>query len=212
MRASFAASAFATTCVPRICRFRFADLLVRMCCLKALPRVNLPPAVFLKRFAAPLCVFSLGISLLFALCSLLLLFRSLRRRRLTRGCAAAAARRLLRQNRMHLVAFLAGRGLGNRDVGQLIAQPLENAPPDLGMCHLAAAEENRGLHLVAVSEEALDVLLLELIVVLVDLGPEFDFFDVDDLLVLLRFARAFLFLVLVLAEIHDPAHGRDGGG
>ena len=33
-------------------RFRFADLLVRMCCLKALLRTNLPPAVFLKGFAA----------------------------------------------------------------------------------------------------------------------------------------------------------------
>jgi hypothetical protein len=42
-------------------RFRFDDLLVRMCCLNALLRTNLPPAVFLKRFAAPLCVFSFGI-------------------------------------------------------------------------------------------------------------------------------------------------------
>ena len=80
------------------------------------------------------------------------------------------------------------------------------------MRHLAAAEKDRRLHLVAVSEEALDVLLLELIVVLVDLGPELDFFDVDDLLVLLRFARPLLFLVLILAEIHDPADGRHGGG
>jgi hypothetical protein len=30
--------------------------------------------------------------------------------------------------------------------------------------------------------------------------------------VLLRFARAFLFLVLVLPEIHDPADGWDGRG
>ena len=63
IRASLAESAFATTSVPRIWRFRFDDLLVRMCCLKALLRTNLPPAVFLKRFAAPLCVFSFGISL-----------------------------------------------------------------------------------------------------------------------------------------------------
>ena len=56
------------------------------------------------------------------------------------------------------------------------------------------------------------MLLLELIVVLVDLRPELDLFDVDDLLVLLRLARPLLLLVLILPEIHDPADGRHGGG
>src|SRR4051812_10581689 len=78
------------------------------------------------------------------------------------------------------------------------------------MRHLAAAEENRRLHLVAVLEEALDVLLLELVVVLVDLRPELDLFDEDHLLVLLRLARALLFLVLILPEIHDAADRRHG--
>src|SRR5690348_12561197 len=77
---------------------------------------------------------------------------------------------------------------------------------------LAAAKEDRRLHLVAVLEEALDVLLLELVVVLVDLRPELDLLDVDHLLVLLRGPRALLLLVLVLAEIHDPADGRHGRG
>src|SRR5436190_21510928 len=57
---SFLESDFDTTARPRIARFRFFVLLVRMCCLKALLRRNFPVAVFLKRFAAPLCVFSLG--------------------------------------------------------------------------------------------------------------------------------------------------------
>src|SRR5262249_38633808 len=61
-------------------------------------------------------------------------------------------------------------------------------------------------------EEALDVLLLELVVVLVDLGPELDLLDLDHLLVLSRLARALLLLVLVLAEIHDSANRRHGGG
>ena len=55
------------------------------------------------------------------------------------------------------------------------------------------------------------MLLLELVVVLVDFRPELDFLDLDDLLVLLRFARALLLLALVLAEIHDAADRRNGG-
>ena len=80
------------------------------------------------------------------------------------------------------------------------------------MRHLAAAEKNRGLDLVALGQEALDVLLLELIIVLVDLRPELDLFDVDYFLVFLGLARALLLLILILAEIHDPAHRRYGRG
>src|SRR5439155_7545401 len=90
----------------------------------------------------------------------------------------------------------------------LLDQALENAPADLGMRHLASAEENRRLDLVALGEEALDVLLLEVVVVHVDLRPEFDLLDLDHALVLLGLAGALLFLVLVLAEIHDPADRR----
>ena len=47
---------------------------------------------------------------------------------------------------------------------------------------------------------------------LVDLGPELDFLDLDDVLVPLRFARALLLLVLILPVIHDPADGRHRRG
>src|SRR4030095_7900496 len=59
--------------------------------------------------------------------------------------------------------------------------------------------------------KALDVLLLELVVVLVDLGPELDLLDLDHPLVLLGLARSFLLLVLILPEVHDPADGRHRG-
>ena len=45
---------------------------------------------------------------------------------------------------------------------------------------------------------------------LVDVGPELDLFDVDDLLLLLRLVRLLLLLVQELAEIHDPADRRLG--
>src|SRR5215469_15395721 len=56
MRASFAASTSATVVVPRSLRLRAVVLLLRMCCLNALLRRNLPRLVRLKRFAAPRCV------------------------------------------------------------------------------------------------------------------------------------------------------------
>src|SRR5690606_1115493 len=81
---------------------------------------------------------------------------------------------------------------------------------DLRVRDLAPAEEDHRLHLVAIGQEALDVALLELIVVLVDLRAELDFLDLAGLLVLPRLALALLFRVLVLPVIGDPAHGRRG--
>jgi len=52
------------------------------------------------------------------------------------------------------------------------------------------------------------VLLLELVVVLVNLRPELDLLDLDDLLVLLGLPDALLLLVLVAAEVHDAANRR----
>src|SRR5450631_828259 len=42
-------------------RLRLVAFEVRIWRLNACPRLNLPDAVFLKRLAAPLCVFNLGI-------------------------------------------------------------------------------------------------------------------------------------------------------
>src|SRR5450759_3932677 len=79
---------------------------------------------------------------------------------------------LLRQDRVHLVAFLPRHVLRHRHVSQVVDQPLQDPAPDFRVCHFTAAEEDRRLHLVAVRKEALDVLLLELVVVLVHLRPE----------------------------------------
>src|SRR6202030_2002943 len=91
---------------------------------------------------------------------------------------------------------------------ELLHEPLKDSPPDLGVRHLAAAEEDGRLDLVAVLEEALDVLLLELVVVLVHLRAELDLFHQNHLLVPPGLARSLLLLVLVLAEIHDAADRR----
>src|SRR5690606_13055994 len=86
----------------------------------------------------------------------------------------------------------------------------QNPMSDLRVRVLAPAEEDCRLDLVTLSQEAFDVLLLELIVVFVNLRPELDLLHQNHLLVLLCRPRALLLLVLELAEVHDPAHGRDG--
>src|SRR5262245_19650744 len=74
---------------------------------------------------------------------------------------------------------------------------------------LTASEENRRLDLVTLAQEALDVLLLELVIVFVDLRPELDLLDLDHPLMFLRGPRPLLLLVLVLAEVHDSADRRN---
>ena len=84
--------------------------------------------------------------------------------------------------------------------------------PQFGVRHLAAAEEDGGLYLVAVGQEPFHVLLLEPIVVLVHLRAELDFLDLDRLLVLLGLPGALVLQVLVAAIVGDTAHRRHRGG
>src|SRR5947209_13134422 len=64
MRFTFASSAFETSVPKSSLRFSFELLEVRMCRMKAWARLTLPVPVFLKRFAAPECVFSLYMAFL----------------------------------------------------------------------------------------------------------------------------------------------------
>src|SRR5918911_852599 len=76
------------------------------------------------------------------------------------------------------------------------------------MRHLAAAEHDGHLHLVAVLEEALDMAFLGGVVVRVDLGPQLDLLDGDRRLVLARELGLLLLLVAVLRVVHDAADRR----
>jgi hypothetical protein len=63
MRATFAWSASETSVIARSLRLVLVSFDVRMWRILDWPRLILPVPVFLKRFAAPLCVFNLGILL-----------------------------------------------------------------------------------------------------------------------------------------------------
>ena len=78
------------------------------------------------------------------------------------------------------------------------------------MRHLAAAEAQRDLHLVAFAEEALHRLHLRVVVVVVDGRAHLDLLDLDDLLLLARLGGLLLLLVFELAVVHQLDDGRLG--
>ena len=89
-----------------------------------------------------------------------------------------------------------------------ICEPFEQRPTALGMAHLAPAEHDRDLDLVALAQEAYDMALLGGVVVGIDLRAELDLLDRDRALVLARQLLLLLLVVAVLAVVHHPADGR----
>ena len=74
--------------------------------------------------------------------------------------------------------------------------------------HLAAAEAQGNLDLVAFVEEAAHRLHFGVVVMVVDGRAHLDLLDLDDLLLLARLVGLLLLFVLVLAVVHQLDHGR----
>jgi len=106
------------------------------------------------------------------------------------------------------VAFHPWTELNYRALADFVQQALEDLASQIGMGHFAAAEEDGGLYLVALFQEAQYVVLFELVVVLVHVDAELYFLDGDYLLVL--FCRALLLFLFVqeLAVILNAADRR----
>ena len=93
------------------------------------------------------------------------------------------------------------------DLGAFLTEPDQQLTTNVGMRHLTTAEPNRHLHPVALFEKLLGIFDFDVKVVGVDAGGHADFFDLSDVLILLRF---FFFLCLLEAElaiVHDLADG-----
>ena len=82
----------------------------------------------------------------------------------------------------------------------MLGKLVEEAAADVRVGHLAAAEEDRELDLVAADEELGGVAAFGFEVVFVDLGTDADFFQLDDVLVL---AGLTLFPALIVAELAE---------
>src|SRR2546421_367296 len=215
----------------RIWRFRLVLFLVRMWRLYAPARLMLPLPRTLKRLAAPRLDFIFGIKTSFSLTPggplrerlmprLSLVARlscgglgrwSLLRLRLRLGyCCLLLRHHLLlrRQHHHHLPALELRKLLDHADGVEILAYPLEQALAELLVSHLAAAESQRHLRLVAFLQELNQLAELDLVVALVGSRAELDFLDLDLLLLELRLVRFFLLAVAELAVVHQLADRR----
>ena len=105
----------------------------------------------------------------------------------------------------HLAAFHLGEVFHLADVLGVLGDPFQQFAAKVLVRHLAATEAQGDLDLVTFLKELEDRAHLDLVVMLVGIRAEFDFLDLDDLLLLARFGFALLGLVFVFAEIHDLA-------
>ena len=114
------------------------------------------------------------------------------------------------EHHRHVAPVLQRALLDDAELGELLGEAVEDRDAALGVRHLAAAEHDRHLDLVLVAQEALDVALLGVVVVLGDLRAELDLADRDLLLVLARLLLLLRLLVLVLRVVEHAADRRLG--
>jgi hypothetical protein len=175
--------------------------------LPAAADFTLPVAVILNRFLAPLWVFIFGglvVDLLTDSVSFLLAFPFPVRH---------AHLRLERSHEHDHGPALHPRRLLDRTVRtELIGELIEQGFAQIRVGHLAAAEEDSQLDLVSGVEELGGLTTFRFEVMVVDLGPDTDLFQLDNVLMAAGLALFAALLVAKLAEVHEPADGWHGVG
>src|SRR5712672_3546207 len=122
-----------------------------------------PVPVTLKRFAAPLCVFNFWFILFL---SSLYLLRS--------------------KDRDQIRSFHFWPGFHCSDFSQFFNQSIDDGSADALVHDFTSPKEDGCLYLVALRQEADDVILLEYVIMLVRIGTKLHFLDRDVLLMLPR--------------------------
>src|SRR5215210_3933227 len=125
---------------------------------------------------------------------------------LTTAVSAIGLRRQRREHHRHVPAVEVRALLDRAELDHVLGEPQQELLAALGVSRLAAAEHDRHLDLVLVTEEALDVTLLRLVVVGRDLRPQLDLAHGHRLLVAARRLGLLLLLVLVLRVVEHAAH------
>jgi len=85
---------------------------------------------------------------------------------------------------------------------------VNDAPADLAVRHLPAAEHQGYLNLIAFFQKFQEVLELNAIVMIFNVGLDPDLFYLKMFLVFLGFALPLLLLIFIFAEVHDAADRR----
>lgn len=113
---------------------------------------------------------------------------------------------------MGVAAFKARRAFDDAMGLQIGGEAEQEFLAEVDVGDFAAAELDHGFDAVPFPEEADGVVLFEVVVVVVRIGPELQLFDVDDVLFAFGVVRLFFLLVLPLAIVHGFGDGRLGGG
>ena len=184
------------------CRFTRGAFLRRLWLFIPFVRMILPVAVILNRFLAPLWVFIFGglvDGLLTCSVSFLLAFPfPVRDTRF----------RLERSHEHdHGPALHPWRLFDGAVRTELIGELIEQRFAQIRVGHLAAAKEDGQLDLVSGVEELRGLATFRLEVMVVDLGPDADLFQFDDVLMAAGLALFAALLVPELAVVHEPADG-----
>src|SRR5215470_5363301 len=113
-----------------------------------------------------------------------------------------------RQKRHENVAFHARHGLDLPLIANFQQQPVHLGTPHFLMGHLAATVKNHGAHFVAVTEEADNLILANLIVVFSSVGPKLYFFQLRAATALALLVGFLVLLVLIFPVVGDFADRR----
>src|ERR1041384_8034456 len=114
--------------------------------------------------------------------------------------------RIRREDRVQRVAFLPRTEFDNTAITDIMNQAFQDSASQASARHLASAEKDRCLDLVAFTEKTQHMVLFGLVIVIVHIDAELHFLDRDRLLMLLGFAFFFLLLVQEFPVIHDAAN------
>lgn len=93
---------------------------------------------------------------------------------------------------------------------ELIGKLIEQDPAKVWVSHFAAAEEDSQLDLIPGVEELRGLTTFRFEVMIIDLRPDTNFFQLDDMLMAARLTLFATLLVSKLAVVHEPAHGWHG--
>jgi len=97
-------------------------------------------------------------------------------------------------------------------IGKFLQQPIHFGAAHILVRHFAATMKDHGFYFMTLAQEANDLVLAHLIIVLGGGGPKFHFFNMGTLLIFLGFVRFLALLVEKFSVIHDFADRRDGVG
>ena len=110
------------------------------------------------------------------------------------------------QHQHDLPSFLPGMLLNNPVVAQISFDPLQHLQTTFLMSHLAPSEPDRYFRLVTLTQKFDQAPQLGLVITFIGAWPEFDFLDLNLLLLLSTLLRLLVLIKPEFAVIHDAAY------